>query len=68
MIILRKIMTPNDMIDNYIENQEYNYEYQLYDRNTIKTLMEDWAEYMMTEDKTKYLNPVKWNPETSNWE
>lgn len=68
MLILRKISTPDDMIDNYLDELEYHDEKMLYDRNVIETLMIEWAKYEMTEDKTKYENPIKWNSKTSKWE
>jgi hypothetical protein len=45
MVILMKIETPDDMMDNYLKNQEYGDEYQLYSRDHIELLMNYWHKW-----------------------
>jgi hypothetical protein len=55
MIILQKIKTPDDLIDNWLKNQEYDDEYQLYSRDHIELLMEYWHKWCTFSDDEKEL-------------
>jgi hypothetical protein len=64
MIILMKIVTPDDLIDNYLKNQEYGKENELYDRMTIEMLMEYWHSFAsLTSEQKEHLSYLDINPD-----